>query len=567
MVFLRDDFQLKNHGAIDCRSAFSLRHSQGCCFSRIEKCTFSIAFDEHPEIETFVVHDERSAGFIALGMAQELGETVVLCCTSGSACLNYYPAISEAYYRSIPLLVLTADRPAAWINHGDGQTIVQRDVFKNHILGSLELDEDLFNNQSIETHQQELADLLQITQSNWKGPVHLNVGLNEPLYQTVEKTTNYGFLSPVPTPSKHIEEGEIGEIISEFNEHKTLVLCGQMESNPRLQQELMKFASFPNVVVLVENTSNIQHERFIHCIDRTLNGFDQNDVSFEPEILVTVGGAVVSKRIKAYLRKANILKHYKLGAEFPEMDTYRCLTKSFPVSADDFFAQVNEHELQANKHNFNGKWKRVDILAKDRAFDFVSEFPNLTDLQVFQTIQDLLPEDSILHLANSSVVRYAQLFDPIPGVRYESNRGTSGIDGSTSTALGAAIVNPSKQHMLISGDISFLYDSNALWYEPFPRNFKMIIIQNYGGGIFKIIPGPADSKQRERYFEAKQAKSPASIAQAFGLQTKTLSSLEELTEYLPLFFDPSCEIQVLEVQTDDVNNAIDLDRYFEFLRN
>ena len=528
---------------------------------------FSIAFDEHPEIETFVVHDERSAGFIALGMAQELGETVALCCTSGSACLNYYPAISEAYYRSIPLLVLTADRPAAWINHGDGQTIVQRDVFKNHILGSLELDEDLFNNQSIETHQQELADLLQITQSNWKGPVHLNVGLNEPLYQTVEKTTNYGFRSLVPSLPKCIAEGEMSEIISEFNEHKTLVLCGQMESNPRLQQELMKFASFPNVVVLVENTSNIQHERFIHCIDRTLNGFDQNDVSFEPEILVTVGGAVVSKRIKAYLRKANILKHYKLGAEFPEMDTYRCLTKSFPVSADDFFAQVNEHELQANKHNFNGKWKRVDILAKDRALDFVSEFPNLTDLQVFQTIQDLLPEDSILHLANSSVVRYAQLFDPIPGVRYASNRGTSGIDGSTSTALGAAIVNPSKQHVLISGDISFLYDSNALWYEPFPRNFKMIVIQNYGGGIFKIIPGPADSKQRERYFEAKQAKSPASIAQAFGLQTKTLSSLEELTEYLPLFFDPSCETQVLEVQTDDINNAIDLDRYFEFLRN
>jgi 2-succinyl-5-enolpyruvyl-6-hydroxy-3-cyclohexene-1-carboxylate synthase len=197
----------------------------------------------------------------------------------------------------------------------------------------------------------------------------------------------------------------------------------------------------------------------------------------------------------------------------------------------------------------------------------MSEFSSLTDMQVFQNIQDFLPEDRILHLANSSVVRYAQLFDPLPGVRYESNRGTSGIDGSTSTALGAAIVNPSKQHVLISGDISFLYDSNALWYEPFPRNFKMIVIQNYGGGIFKIIPGPADSKQREKYFEAKQVKSPASIAQAYGLQTKTISSLEELTEYLPLFFDPSCEMQVLEVQTDDANNAIDLDRYFEFLRN
>jgi 2-succinyl-5-enolpyruvyl-6-hydroxy-3-cyclohexene-1-carboxylate synthase len=528
---------------------------------------FSIAFDEHPEIETFVVHDERSAGFIALGMAQELGETVALCCTSGSACLNYYPAISEAFYRSIPLLVLTADRPAAWINHGDGQTIVQRDVFKNHILGSLEFDEDLFDQKSIETHQEELASLLRITQSNWKGPVHLNVGLNEPLYLTVEKTIAYGKQAPIVSPMKRIDARDMERIVQEINQSKVLVLAGQMEQNPKLQQELIKLASFPNVVVLVENTSNIQHERFIHCIDRTLNGFDQSNDAFKPEILITIGGAVVSKRIKAYLRTAGILKHYKIGAEFPEMDTYRCLSKTFPLAPADFFEQLNESELTANTHNFNGKWKAVDIIAKDRSLEFMSDFSSLTDMQVFQNIQDFLPEDRILHLANSSVVRYAQLFDPLPGVRYESNRGTSGIDGSTSTALGAAIVNPRKQHVLISGDISFLYDSNALWYEPFPRNFKMIVIQNYGGGIFKIIPGPADSKQREKYFEAKQVKSPASIAQAYGLQTKTISSLEELTEYLPLFFDPSCEMQVLEVQTDDVNNAIDLDRYFEFLRN
>ena len=436
---------------------------------------FSIAFDEHPEIETFVVHDERSAGFIALGMAQELGETVALCCTSGSACLNYYPSISEAFYRSIPLFVLTADRPAIWINHGDGQTIVQRDVFKNHILGSLELDEDLFNQTSFETHQRELASLLQINKSNWKGPIHLNVGLNEPLYQTVEKTTDFGFRLPAPSLPTHLEKAVMDELISEFNECKVLVLCGQMDPNPRLQEELMKFASFSNVVVLVENTSNIQHDRFIHCIDRTLNGFDQTDASFEPEILVTIGGAVVSKRIKSYLRTAGVQKHYKIGAEFPEMDTYRCLTKSFSLSADQFFAHVNEYELQANKYNFNGKWKAVDILSKDRALDFVSEFSKLTDLQVFQTVQDLIPEDMVLHLANSSVVRYAQLFDPVKGVRYESNRGTSGIDGSTSTALGAAIVNPSKQHVLISGDISFIYDSNAFWYEPFPRNFKIIV--------------------------------------------------------------------------------------------
>jgi 2-succinyl-5-enolpyruvyl-6-hydroxy-3-cyclohexene-1-carboxylate synthase len=528
---------------------------------------FSIAFDEHPEIETFVVHDERSAGFIALGMAQELGETVALCCTSGSACLNYYPAISEAFYRCIPLLVLSADRPASWINHGDGQTIVQKDVYKNHILGSLELDEDLFHQKSIELHQEELASLLQITKSDWKGPIHLNVGLNEPLYQTIEKTIDYAKVLPTEKPSKRLNQTEMDVIVKEINQSKVLILCGQMDANPKLQLELMKLASFPNIVVLVENTSNIQHERFIHCIDRTLNGFDPTNEVFKPQILITVGGAVVSKRIKAYLRNAGIQKHYKIGAEFPEMDTYRCLSKAIPISPSDFFQQINENELTANTVNFNGKWKAVDIIAKDRSQEFSSEFIGLTDLQVFQTIQDLLPEDSILHLANSSVVRYAQLFDPIPGVRYESNRGTSGIDGSTSTALGAAIVNSRKQHVLISGDISFLYDSNALWYEPFPYNFKLIVIQNYGGGIFQIIPGPADSKQREKYFEAKQAKSPAAISAAFGLKTNTVSSLQALEEFLPLFLDSSCDIQVLEIQTDDANNAADLKKYFEFLRN
>jgi 2-succinyl-5-enolpyruvyl-6-hydroxy-3-cyclohexene-1-carboxylate synthase len=528
---------------------------------------FSIAFDEHPEIETFVVHDERSAGFIALGMAQESGETVALCCTSGSACLNYYPAVSEAYYRSVPLLVLTADRPASWINHGDGQTIVQKDVYKNHILGSLELDEDLFHQKSIELHQEALASLLQITQSNWKGPVHLNVGLNEPLYQTVEKTIDYAKVFPIEQAAKRLIQTEMDGIVQEINQSKVLILCGQMDANPKLQLELMKLAAFPNIVVLVENTSNIQHERFIHCIDRTLNGFDLSNEAFQPEVLITIGGAVVSKRIKAYLRNAGIQKHYKIGAEFPEMDTYRCLSKAIPLSPSDFFEQINENELTANTVNFNGKWKAVDIIAKDRSQEFNSEFSSLTDLQVFQTIQDLLPEDSILHLANSSVVRYAQLFDPIPGVRYESNRGTSGIDGSTSTALGAAIVNSSKQHVLISGDISFLYDSNALWYAPFPPNFKLIVIQNYGGGIFQIIPGPADSKQREKYFEAKQAKSPAAISAAFGLKTKTISSLQALVEFLPLFLDSSNDVQVLEIQTDDANNAADLNRYFEFLRN
>ena len=167
-------------------------------------------------------------------------------------------------------------------------------------------------------------------------------------------------------------------------------------------------------------------------------------------------------------------------------------------------------------------------------------------------------------MANSSVVRYCQLFDPIKTVRYESNRGTSGIDGSTSTAVGAAIANPNKIHFFISGETSFIYDSNALWIRPFPKNLKIIVVNNSGGGIFKIIPGPAESKQGPRYFEAQHSQKVSTIAAAFGLTTKTISNKDELMNILPEFLKD--EIQVLEIHTNSEQNPIDLNYFFNALK-
>jgi 2-succinyl-5-enolpyruvyl-6-hydroxy-3-cyclohexene-1-carboxylate synthase len=519
---------------------------------------FAIAFDAHPDIQTLVIHDERSAAFVALGLAQETQKPVALCCTSGSACLNYYPALAEAYYRNIPLLVLTADRPAEWINQGDGQTIVQREVFKNHAHAYLELDESGFQlNNELES---QLQHTLEHLQARWKGPIHINVGLNEPLYQqaAIQTFENY-------QPSAEKTQSQLPNF-SLLNGKKIMVLVGQMAPNAQFEQALARIAAQSNVVVLVENTSNIQNERFNTCIDRSLNGLDTENPDFHPEVLISFGGAVVSKRIKAYLRKNKAAFHWRVAPDFPEMDTFRLTTTFLNIPETDFMQALEKESLILNTTNYNGKWKAIDYLAKDKQALFKTPASILTDYDVFSAFFELVEGPAVLHMANSSVVRYAQLFDPITGLRYESNRGTSGIDGSVSTAVGAALASPDTQHYLICGDISLIYDSNAFWTKPFPKNLKIVVIQNKGGGIFQIIPGPAASPLREQYFEATHQTSPASVIRGYGFEVQEAHSKASIFEDLSAFLNPTNPIQILQFETAQDENAVVLDQFFNFLK-
>jgi len=519
---------------------------------------FAIAFDAHPNIQTLVVHDERAAAFIALGLAQDTQKPVALCCTSGSACLNYYPALAEAYYRNIPLLVLTADRPAEWINQGDGQTIVQREVFKNHAHAYLELDESGFQlNNELESQLQQTLEHLH---ARWKGPIHINVGLNEPLYQqaAIKTFDNY-------QPSTEKTQSQLPNF-SLLNGKKIMVLVGQMTPNAQFEQALARFAAQSNVVVLVENTSNIQNERFNACIDRSLNGLDTENPDFHPEVLISFGGAVVSKRIKAYLRKNKAAFHWRIAPDFPEMDTFRLNTTFINIPETDFMQALEKASLNLNTTNYNGKWKAIDYLAKDKQALFETPTAILTDYDVFAAFFELVEGPAVLHMANSSVVRYAQLFDPITGLRYESNRGTSGIDGSVSTAVGAALASPDTQHYLICGDISLIYDSNAFWTKPFPKNLKIVVIQNKGGGIFQIIPGPAASPLREQYFEATHQTSPAAVIRGYGFEVQEAHSKASIFEDLSAFLNPTNPIQILQIETTQDENAAVLDQFFTFLK-
>ena len=525
-----------------------------------------IAIDNHPGIESIVIHDERCAAFYALGMAQQLNAPVGVVCTSGSAMLNYYPAVAEAFYQCIPLVVMSADRPAEWVNHGDGQTIVQTGVYTNHIRFEGSVDE-FVDGEKVDELKQTIVRGFSIGCGNWKGPVHFNFPVSEPLYGLKETLYSEERIELLQESSGSIDLPD--DFIEAWNRsERKMILCGQMDIDPGLLNRLSELADDTSVAVLVENTSNLQHPRFVHCIDRTLSAIKEDEITdFHPDLLITLGGAIISKRIKKFLRDANLHTHCRVGYAFPEMDTYRALTHSLECSASIFMKALLHASEVRNKSNFGARWKQQDYLIEALSETFIwSE--KFCDLTVFNTILDYVPENSILHMGNSSVVRYCQLFNPVKSIRYYSNRGTSGVDGSTSTACGAALVKPDICNVLITGDVSFFYDSNALWSNHLPSNLRIILINNGGGGIFRIIDGPSTSSQLEKYFEAKHTHSAEHICKAFGVDYFSADSIGSIEEKMEVFYqdDGNQRPKLLEVFTPSEINDKVLKDFFNLSR-
>lgn len=527
-----------------------------------------IAFDEHPEIQCSIIHDERSAAFFALGMAQQLDQPIGIVCTSGSAALNYYPAIAEAFYQCVPLVVLTADRPTEWINQGDGQTIVQSNVFGKHVRYSANFSEHAQTTTEQWYIQREISTAFAEGTTYWKGPIHFNIAFNEPLYKTEEFTKHPSKKITLIQSRFQFSNQQQQAAINALGLPKKMVICGQLHEDPALLEQLKIFANDSSVVVLVENTSNLVDPKFLHCIDRTLNSIEEVlEADYAPDLLITIGGAVVSKKIKAFIRKHQPKEHWKIGFEFPYMDTYQALTHSFQAEPYHFFHSLNELNYNKNTSNYGSKWKQLDYLIQDKMPAFFEKC-TFADISTFDVVLDYLPENCHLHLANSSVVRYAQLFDPIKSITYWSNRGTSGIDGSSSTAVGAAHANPEKLHVLITGDVSFFYDSNAFWNQYLTQNLRIILINNAGGGIFKIIAGPDTSKQSNDYFVAQHHHTAEGICQAFNMHYFSVDSLEALADKMSDFYTYSSDNRpkLLEIFTPSELNPEALEAFFHQLK-
>lgn len=525
-----------------------------------------IAIDNHPEIDTVVITDERSAGFFALGMSQQLKEPVGVVCTSGSAMLNYYPAVAEAYYQCVPLVVISADRPSEWVNHGDGQTIVQKGVYANHIRAEVEIDE--YVDQETIEFDEKIIDAFRLGNEDWKGPIHFNCPITEPMYDAIKLEISVPGLGLIEKNT--ISPEDLMLVKEAWNKSsKRMILCGQMEYDISVLNSLVELCEDSSVAVLVENTSNLTHSKFNHCIDRSLSSISANEMEeFQPDLLITIGGAIISKRIKTFLRGTNVKTHFKIGNAFPEMDTYRHLTRSIRVTPGVFLKELLKFERTEHVSQFGWKWKQKDFVNQDRLPVYLEQAP-YSDLKVFEVVLDCIPDGAHLHMANSSVVRYCQLFDPIKSIRYHSNRGTSGIDGSSSTAAGASYANQDALHVLITGDLSFFYDSNAFWNNYLGDNLKVIVINNNGGGIFRIIEGPSKTEQLEKYFETDQKGSVEGMCIAYRMRYSKANDIDEVESEMVDLLSKESEgmVSVLEINTPNAMNDGVLKEFFNHFKS
>ncbi len=517
----------------------------------------TIGFAQNPNFTCYSIADERCAAFFALGIAQQTKKPTAIVCTSGSALLNYYPAVAEAFYSQIPLIVISADRPQSKIDIGDGQTIRQENVFQNHSVFNANLTEEASEENDLKINKAIETAILQ------KGPVHINAPFEEPLYETVETLS----VQPKITHSKEIIGTKTIENISDFvsiwnSAKRKLIMVGVNEANVIDQEIIDNLAQDSSVVVLTETTSNLHHPDFINSIDTLITPFD--DVDFKelnPDVLITFGGMIVSKRIKGFLRKHKPKEHWHIDA-LRAYDTFNALTQHFVMQPNDFFKDLLS-QTDITESKYAKKIAKIYDLRKVKRKEYLSKIP-FSDFKVFEKVIESLPKNSQLQISNSSAIRYAQLIHIDPSIEVFCNRGTSGIDGSTSTAIGAS-VGSQKQNVFITGDISFLYDSNALWNAYIPKNFKIILINNGGGGIFRILPGHEEKPVFNTYFETSHHLTAEHLAKMYQFEYLTASNTESLKTGIDNLYSQNDKPAILEVFTPTAENDVILKQYFKEL--
>jgi len=531
-----------------------------------------VALERHPGINTHVVIDERSAGFIALGMSNVRGNMPVsLVCTSGTAPLNYAPAIAEAFYRHSPLIVITADRPAEWIGQDDSQTINQVGIFNNFIKASFDIPVESDEPDRMWMINRTLNDAILAATYGCPGPVHINVRLADPLGETAEfdETDEFGcktrHISMAKCAPCQIDDGYLAMQCQKLAAPaKVLILAGFMVPCG-IDAPLSQLANRPNVVVMHEAQSNIHGKGYLSNIDAALrfvgNGLDE---SYSPDIVITIGGSLTSRMVKEWLRKLPDLEHWSIGPSDNSVDCFRKLSLRIPCNPREALNAIASHIPQqqcSEITEFKQLWNLAVQSSVHEAEMWADESP-WCDFKAVNMVMKAMPDGCNLQLSNGTSVRYVQLFNYSKASRIDCNRGVSGIDGCTSTAIGAALAS-GQPTVLITGDMSMQYDLGALACTFIPKNFKIIVLNNGGGGIFRFIRTTGQLEELEHNFVADVRLPLAQVAPAYGFLYYSATDETELNKALPEFFGIDSAPSILEIVTDGATSAKRLKQFFE----
>ena len=531
----------------------------------------TLAFSRHPGIDCRTVSDERSAAFIGLGIAQQLDRPTLLCCTSGSAAYNYAPAIAEAFFRHIPLLIFTADRPPEWIDQLDGQTIRQVNIYGDHVKKSFHLPVD-FSNPAAETHAYRIVnEAINLAEEFPKGPVHINVPFREPFYP--KSGDKPSFKQKVRIfKTKEAERGLLNwdDLQAEWTQHeRKLVVAGQQRKDPLLISALEKIFKDQKIPVIADILSNL------HSIDEVIAHADvfarSNkkglEESLQPDLLITFGLSTISKNVKLLLRKHTPKAHWHIQPAGEVADTYNSLTKVVRTDPAKFFEQLSTLEIDntfefQKQENYCHTWLIEERKVRRHLDQFFSRAHWGEFELVYKTLQ-ATPKPLNLHLANSMAVRYANfvgLKADQGGINVFSNRGTSGIDGSNSTAVGATLES-NCINLLITGDMAFFYDRNAFWHNYNIKNLRILLLNNHGGGIFRMIPGPSQLPELEDLFETRQKLDAKLLAQEFNFEYLNCDKRSKVKNYLDQFYEESDRPKILEIESKSASNKDILEQF------
>jgi 2-succinyl-5-enolpyruvyl-6-hydroxy-3-cyclohexene-1-carboxylate synthase len=515
----------------------------------------TLAFARNREMHCRTISDERSAAFVALGMAQQLQKPVVMVCTSGSAALNYAPAVAEAYFQQIPLIIITADRPKEWIDQWDGQTIRQEEIYGKHVKGSFNFPDE-FSHQDKAWHAHRITnEAINLAQTFPQGPVHINIPLREPFYPGKDEVFDYSRDLPnfeaikgVPQLSKE----EILKLKTALEKYRRiLIVPGQQKPDEELQMILDQIQEKQQAVVVTDAISNLASEKSITFHDHFIP-IIQDREEFRPDLIISFGKSIISKSLKLYLRKS-AAAHWHVAEAGYAPDTYQGLKKTIQTAPLLFMKFLLENSSTGEAKFLQG-WRKADQNIADN-FPEVMENVRFGEYQALAHIAGYIPGLSKVHLANSMAVRYFNFLGlKNPGFEVVCNRGTSGIDGSNSTAVGCTFTTK-EPVTLITGDMAFFYDRNAFWHNYSMPNLRIIILNNHAGGIFRLIEGPAAQPELEEFFETKQALSAEWISKEFGFAYHKAENSAELKDIMDEFYHESIKPQILEVFSDSKTNA------------
>jgi 2-succinyl-5-enolpyruvyl-6-hydroxy-3-cyclohexene-1-carboxylate synthase len=521
----------------------------------------TLAFTRHPHLYCKTFSDERSAGFIGLGIAQQTQQPAVLVCTSGSAAYNFAPAVAEAFFSHTPLIIFTADRPAEWIAQHDGQTIHQSEIFGKHVKKSFTLPQDPEHADSAWAINRITNEAINLALQEPRGPVHINAPFREPLYPPKDSHIKYGesvrVIGVDETQSVLTPESQAA-VHSRFKSFKhVLVVAGQSDYDKATADVVCQFAKTHHVPLIVDIISNLNdHDLPVKHSDLFLGqASDEVKETLRPDLLITFGKSLISKNLKLFLRKFIPGAHWHIQQAGTAADTFKHLTEVFTLTPKAFFESLNSIPVTASfesqkQENFMKLWE-VEERRASRVLNQFFPIEELTELEVVKDVMRKLPANSNLHLANSMSVRYANFIglDGDRGIHVYSNRGTSGIDGCTSTAVGHALASD-QLNILITGDLAFFYDRNAFWHNyPLP-NLRVLLLNNHGGLIFNMIDGPASQPEAAEFFITRQKLNATKLCEEFDFDHLRLDNKRKLKNLVKDFFEPDGRTKIMEVETD-----------------